>query len=182
MEDVWLRAFTALYEDQAGAVHRYAARRSNAETADEVVAQVFAVAWRRRASMPEDPVPWLYGVPRRVLADQRRGAARRRRLRERLRIQSGPSVEDDRTSLCSQDAALDQAIGQMSPLDREALLLTYWEDLAPADVAAVLGCSQAALAVRLHRARRRLRKRMEAAAETAQAPQAASCAIETESM
>src|SRR5450759_5204461 len=86
-----LQAVTRLYEHHAGAVHRYALRRSDRETADEITAQVFMVAWRRRSALPDDALPWLYGVARRALADQRRGAARRRRLGERLHSEA---VED----------------------------------------------------------------------------------------
>ena len=73
-----------LYEAHADAIHAYALRRSDQETADEVTARVFLVAWRRRESVPTEPLPWLYGVARRVLAEERRGAARRGVLRERI--------------------------------------------------------------------------------------------------
>jgi len=86
-----VQAVTRLYERYAGPVHRYALRRSDRETADEVVAQVFMVAWRRRSALPEDALPWLYGVARRALAEQRRGAARRERLGARLR---GEAIEE----------------------------------------------------------------------------------------
>ncbi len=52
--------------------------------ADDVVAEVFVVCWRRFEDVPADPLPWLLGVARRVLSTQRRGERRRGALRERL--------------------------------------------------------------------------------------------------
>jgi RNA polymerase sigma-70 factor, ECF subfamily len=152
-----LQAVTRLYERYAGAVHRYALRRSDPETAEEITAQVFTVAWRRRSALPEDALPWLYGVARRALAEQRRGAARRKRLGERLRgeaieVTPGPALLDE---------GLDRALRRLSQGDREALLLRYWEELGPAQIARVMGCSRATMAVRLHRARLRLRRALE---------------------
>ncbi len=159
-----LQAVTCLYERYAGPVHRYALRRSDRETADEVVAQVFMVAWRRRAALPEEALPWLYGVARRALAEQRRGAARRERLGVRLRGEAveatpGPALLDGRLS---------RALRELPQGDREALLLRYWEDLEPAQVAEAMGCSRATMAVRLHRARLRLRRALEAGNDQAE--------------
>ena len=74
MDEEQIQAISRLYERHAPAVHRYALRRSDPDTAEEVTAQVFLVAWRRRDALPHEPLPWLYGVARRALADQRRGA------------------------------------------------------------------------------------------------------------
>ncbi len=153
-----LEAVTRLYERHAGAVHRYALRRSDSETAEEITAQVFMVAWRRRSALPQDALPWLYGVARRALAEHRRGTARRKRLGERLRgeaIEATPEPE-------LLDERLAAALRQLSHDDREALLLRYWEELEPGQIAQVMGCSRATMAVRLHRARLRLRRELEA--------------------
>jgi RNA polymerase sigma-70 factor (ECF subfamily) len=158
MDGDQVEAISRLYERHAAAVHRYASRRSDPDTADEVTAQVFLVAWRRRSGVPEDALPWLYGVARRVLADQRRGASRRLRLRDRLR---GASLEHA-PALELPDRGLASALRHLSESDREVLLLRYWEELAPAQVARVMGCSRAAATVRLHRARTRLRTALEA--------------------
>jgi RNA polymerase sigma-70 factor, ECF subfamily len=148
---------TRLYERHAAAVHRYALRRSDREIADEVTAQVFLVAWRRRSALPEDALPWLYGVARRALSDQRRGASRRVRLQDRLR---SAAVEHP-LPVDLPDRGLAGALGRLSEADREALLLRYWEELEPVQVARVMGCSRAAAVVRLHRARTRLRRELE---------------------
>lgn len=179
-----LQAFTALYERHADAVHRYASRRCDRQTAEEIVAQVFTVAWRRRGSMPEDPVPWLYGVARRAIADQRRGVKRRIRLLERLRAHSAAEPLQGPPGQQLADPALGDALTRIPARDREALLLTYWEELSPEQVAEAMGCSRATLAVRLHRARHRLRKQLEGVSAGPHQTQAHehSCATGTESI
>ena len=179
-----LESVARLYERYAVAVHRYALRRSDRETAEEVTAQVFLVAWRRRSSVPADALPWLYGVARRVLADQRRGASRRRRLSERLRgtaLEAPPDPPADAAGAL-RDHGLAGALKRLSAGDREALLLRYWEELEPAQMARVLGCSRAAAAVRLHRARERLARELERAAARREdtADEARQCLTRTE--
>ena len=49
--------FEALYREHGGAVRRYVRRRSEAQSADDVVADVFVVAWRRLGDIPDDPLP-----------------------------------------------------------------------------------------------------------------------------
>lgn len=75
--------FSALYREHYGAVLRYCRRRTDEETARDAAAETFLVAWRRREVVPQDPLPWLYGVARRVLANAARGAGRQRRTRPR---------------------------------------------------------------------------------------------------
>ena len=78
---------TRVYERYAADIAAYALRRSAAADAADVVADTFLVAWRRRGDIPAEPktLPWLYGVARRVLANQRRSRNRRTRLHDRLR-------------------------------------------------------------------------------------------------
>ncbi len=170
MDGQQVEFISRLYERHARAVHRYALRRSDPDTAEEVTAQVFLVAWRRRDELPEEPLPWLYGVARRVLADQRRGASRRLRLRDRLEGETvgvGAASGDDASvggdvDLELADRDLASALSRLSLPDREALLLRYWEELEPAQIGRVMGCSRTAAAVRLHRARARLRRALDA--------------------
>jgi RNA polymerase sigma factor (sigma-70 family) len=95
-----------------------------------------------------------------VLADQRRAEARRSSLRERLRREVvGEAL------LELPDRGLMDALRCLSLVDREVLLLRYWEEFEPAQIAAAVGCSRATVAVRLHRARLRLRKALDAGRE-----------------
>ena len=51
---------------------------------------------------------------------------------------------------------IEAALEQLPDKEREAVRLLAWDGLSTADVAVVLGCTRATLAVRVHRARRRL--------------------------
>jgi RNA polymerase sigma-70 factor (ECF subfamily) len=86
--------FELLYAKHAPAVKAYVLRRAGASTADDVVAEVFVVCWRRFEEIPVDPLPWLLGVARRVLSTQRRGERRRGALHERLAGQAGEGMDD----------------------------------------------------------------------------------------
>src|SRR5262245_52508038 len=74
-----------LVGEHGAAVRAYAARRCTADAVDDVVAETFAIAWRRIHDVPADvELPWLLGVARRVLANAYRADDRRGRLAERL--------------------------------------------------------------------------------------------------
>lgn len=146
-----------VYEAYSAQVHAYALRRSDRETAEEVTARVFLVVSRRQRSLPADALPWLYGVARRVLAEERRSRRRRQGLHGRLRSMA---VEDT-AELTLPDQCLATALRSLSAADREALLLCYWEELDLGQIARVMGCTRAAAGVRLHRARGRLRQALE---------------------
>ncbi|MBA2517666.1 MAG: RNA polymerase sigma factor [Solirubrobacterales bacterium] len=152
--------FDRLYSEHAAVVRAYALRRTDHATADDVCAEVWSTTWRKLASVPEDPLPWLFGVARRALANERRAQRRRGALTERLRLLStdtvalAPAVPGDRR--------LAQALAELTAADREALLLTSWEDLSPERAAAAMGLRQGTFAVRLHRARQRLARALAA--------------------
>lgn len=134
----------------AGAVRAYARRRVDPGAADDAVSEVFAIAWRRLDDLPEEPLVWLLGCARRVLAHQHRRTQRDTALIARLSADLS-----DKTAMPA-DGVLASALATLSERDREVLLLTAWEGLEPREAAKVLGCSRNAFAVRLHRARRRL--------------------------
>lgn len=151
-----------LFRQHSAAVRAYALRRTDRANADEAVGEVFVAAWRRLDDVPADALPWLLACARRVLANQRRAGRRRRALAERLEGDASRTL--DRAAVSTVDVAddaLSRALRELSDDDRELLLLIAWEELAPERAAQVLGCSRRTLAVRLHRARRRLRAALE---------------------
>jgi len=158
-------ALTKLYAKHGRDVLAYALRRApSAEDAADALADTFLVAWRRLDRVPPEPDArlWLYGVARRSLANQRRGAERRGRLAERLRVEASAVLEtrardDERERVLT-------ALATLRADDRELLLLVGWEGLTPAEAARVLEISPVAARARLHRARRRLGKALEARA------------------
>ncbi|MDQ4067992.1 MAG: sigma-70 family RNA polymerase sigma factor, partial [Actinomycetota bacterium] len=101
--------------------------------------------------------PWLYGVARRVLANQRRGNRRRTGLSLRLRGQEVATVDVEVPVVAAEDRrTVLAALSRLRESDQEILRLAVWEELAHREIASVLGCSEASVAVRLHRARSRL--------------------------
>lgn len=157
--------FIELYELHYDAVSRYVARRASGEDVPDVVATVFLTAWRRVSEIPErQPLPWLYGVARRVLANHLRGARRARRLVAKMGGQAGDAAADHANPVVYRvDVAA--AFDRLSEGDREVLRLVAWERLEPAQAALVLGCSRATFAMRLLRARRRLRRQLDGVIE-----------------
>ncbi|MYT28406.1 MULTISPECIES: sigma-70 family RNA polymerase sigma factor [unclassified Streptomyces] len=154
-------AFAAAYRAHYWAVSRFVARRLDAPAheVEEVVADVFSIAWRRRAELPDAPLPWLYGVARNCLANTVRGMGRYRRLLHRL---GNHEAAHGRQTVESPDAErpgawVHAALGRLSAADQEVLRLTAWEELTVEELAVALGCGRSAAAMRLHRARRRLR-------------------------
>ncbi|MFI1204196.1 sigma-70 family RNA polymerase sigma factor [Streptomyces sp. BHT-5-2] len=154
-------AFAAAYRAHYWAVSRFVARRLDAPAheVEEVVADVFSIAWRRRTELPDAPLPWLYGVARNCLANTVRGIGRYRRLLHRL---GNHEAAHGRQTVASPDAErpgswVHEALARLSAADQEVLRLTAWEELTVEELAVVLGCGRSAAAMRLHRARRRLR-------------------------
>ena len=106
-------------------------------------------------------MPWLLGIARRVLANHARGQSRRVRLHDRLAAAAG---RGGRARACGSKASarLNAALARLSERDRELLLLMAWEGLELQQAAEVLGVRPNTLAVRFHRARRRLSAALEA--------------------
>ena len=157
--------FRELYQEHHRAILAYALRRCRDHTdAQDVVSETFLVAWRRLDAVPDgdESLPWLYGVARRVLANHRRGNSRRDRLSSRLQSLPRQDCEIEPQALAS-DAAVQvlSALSGLHPRDQEVLRLAAWEGLSHAQMAAVLGCSENASAIRLHRVRQRLAKGFE---------------------
>jgi RNA polymerase sigma-70 factor (ECF subfamily) len=154
--------FRALFEEQLADLWRFARRRvGTAADADDIAADTFAVAWRRRDHLPAGPDVrlWLFGVARNVLANHRRGEDRRRRLHLRLVSASRPTPwvqELDPPSLAGVDPELDAALAGLSDSERDVLVMRCWDGLAVHEIATLLGCTPNAVSLRLHKARRRL--------------------------
>jgi RNA polymerase sigma-70 factor (ECF subfamily) len=141
-----------LFADHGQAVRAYALRRIDSGTADDIVSEVFVVAFRRLEEIPQEPLPWLLATTRRVLANYRRATGRREALTAQLTALHAGVWRDD----IDGERDLLAGLVRLNDRDREILLLVAWEDLDPSSAAAALGCSRATFAVRLHRARRRL--------------------------
>jgi RNA polymerase sigma-70 factor (ECF subfamily) len=144
--------FERIWGAHYAAVHAHASRRAGAR-ADEVCAEVFLAAWRRLDELPADELPWLYAASRNVIGTLWRGDDRRARLQDRL--EQEPAAEATATA-SELDPGLSAALSGLAEVDRELLLLVYWEGLGPARAARALEISPGLARTRLWRARRRL--------------------------
>jgi RNA polymerase sigma-70 factor (ECF subfamily) len=155
--------FEALYTGSYQEISGYVRRRVPPDAADDVVAQVFTVAWRRLGQVPSPPQDrlWLFGVARNCAADHQRATTRGLRLRARLSQEPGAAEHVPGPGTLD-GAAPDPgpvlaALASLRPQDREALQLVLWDELSHTEAAAVLGCSVNAFELRYRRARNRVR-------------------------
>ncbi|QIY96067.1 RNA polymerase sigma factor [Streptomyces sp. S1D4-11] len=87
--------FTELYRQHYADISAYVRRRIDADQVTDIVAEVFATAWRRLDEIPRRAVlPWLYGVARRTLANAHRSNRRRLNLLEALGGEPSHQVGD----------------------------------------------------------------------------------------
>lgn len=155
--------FGLLFDRHATAVHRYLARRIGA-AADDLLAETFLVAFRRRAAyrpMRIDVRPWLFGIATNVVHRYLRQEERRYRALARVgSMDTGPHADDppdDRLDAQALRAALAAALAALKPADRDVLLLAAWAQLSYGEIATTLDIPIGTVRSRLNRARRLIR-------------------------
>ncbi len=157
--------FAVVFDRHADPVRRFVTRRLGAMRADDVVSEVFRVAFERRASFDmsvASALPWLYGIAGNLVRREHRSHARRLAALERAdgrRDVVGDPLLDAAARLDAGDdrAMLVEALLALGEDEREILLLVAWEQLTPTEAAAVLGIPAATARARLHRARTHVR-------------------------
>jgi len=165
--------FPAWYRRTSPRVYAYVRRYCADDECDDVIAEVYLVAWTRLAELPADAVPWLIGTARNVLANSWRARRRRGRLVAELAGLDDLAAADP-ASLAVERTDLLHAISRLSADDQEVLLLAGWDGLDSSGIATVLGCSLVAARTRLSRARRRLADRLNASLD---APSSLPCLV-----
>ena len=150
----WSDAFEVVYLHYEPYVRAFVERRLSVDEVDDVVSAVFLTAWRRRADLPDDALPWLYRTARNLIGNQYRSRERQSTLTDRLAVLPAPSGVDPSEVAGDRQRAI-EAFDALEPDDQEILLLAAWEGLSSTEIGAVLGVLPANAAVRLYRARRR---------------------------
>lgn len=171
MDDPTTR-FTALYDAHYRRVLGYALLRAEQAVAEDVASETFLIAWRQLDELPDPALPWLLGVARNLLRRQRDVGRREQALTGRI---AALTTQDDLADWDIAEQVVERAtalavLAGMRDADVEAMVLTTWFGLRPRQAASVVGCSAAAFAVRLHRARRRLAEALRAAAASPPRP------------
>lgn len=154
-DDTW---FEALFRDHATAVFRYLARRGAGDDAEDLTADVFATAWRRRHDLPEGvELAWLYQTAAYLLANFRRKG-------RPVPVADPPEEVDHADPVLSavRDDEVRRVLAALTDRDRRILLLNAWDGVSGDDLAAVLGISRGGADAALSRARARLREAWDA--------------------
>jgi len=157
--------FGLLFDRHATVLHRYVVRRLGPDEAEEMVGDIFRIAFERRDTYDlSRPLarPWLYGIATNLVSKHRRGEARRLRAVARLAAQRLPSVDVAERVSVEVDAhdvwpQVVEAVRTLPEPERDALILHVWEGLSYEDIAGALAVPVGTVRSRLHRARERLR-------------------------
>jgi RNA polymerase sigma-70 factor (ECF subfamily) len=159
--------FAAIYDRYFGEVYRYVAGRLGRDVADDLAAETFLVAFRKRHRFDPDRGgvrPWLYGIATTLVGQHRREETRRYRALARAgrRMPHSAESSDDRVvdavtakRLGRQLAA---ALADLGRGDRDVLLLVAISELSHNEVALALDIPYGTVGSRLNRARRQLRR------------------------
>jgi RNA polymerase sigma-70 factor (ECF subfamily) len=157
--------FQTLYKSTFTNIYAYATRALMPDQSDidDVVAEIYLVAWRRIEELPQSPQDrlWLFGVARNVVRNTERSTNRRHLLVDRIHRQ--PRLPPGSSEPSHVDVT--DALRRLSPTEREVMQLVVWDGLSAAETAEVLKCSVNVVQVRLHRARRRLARWLRAAGD-----------------
>lgn len=156
--------FAGIYDRHAGHIHRYIARRLGPEPADDLVAETFLAAFRRRRSYDpdrSDARPWLYGIAANLIGKHRRAEVRMLRALARTGVdpvsEGHAELAESRVAAHSVRRELAAALARLSAGDRDVLLLIAWADLSYEETAAALRIPVGTVRSRLNRARRKVR-------------------------
>ncbi|AXH97515.1 RNA polymerase sigma factor [Ornithinimicrobium avium] len=151
--------FDGFFAQHATSVHRYFVRRAAHVDVEDLAAEVFATAWRRREKIPHGfELPWLYKTASYVLANHRRKPTLTLLSDYGGHEEGSASRSVDPADLVMTDDVVRRALSRLSTRDRSVLMLHAWEDLDGEGLAAALGLTRGGAAAALSRARARLRE------------------------
>ena len=163
--------FEAVFREHFASVHRFIARRVGKALAEDLAAEVFATAYRRRAAYQPERASlrsWLYGIAANVVRGHWRDEQQLLELDARLSRDSlGPlpaaefsDAADERAIVTTLAPRIAGALAALNHEQREVLLLHAWADLSHEEIAGALGIAQGTARSRLSRARAALRAQL----------------------
>jgi RNA polymerase sigma-70 factor (ECF subfamily) len=151
--------FTSHYRTQLPAISKYLVRRVAKEAVEELASSVFEIAWQKRNQAPEGfELAWLYRIAGYVVSNHRRKSSRAANFLAGLRApNAAPSAED----IALGDMALAEAWATLKPSEQQVIALVSFEALDNSQAAKVLEISPNAFALRLSKARAKLRENLQ---------------------
>ena len=158
--------FEDAFREHFAPVYRFIARRVGTGLAEDLAAEAFATAYRRRASCDPDRGSlrsWLSGIAANIVRGHWRDEQQLLELDARLGSGGTGSFDDDAGSRVVAAALAPRIAGALAALDREqrdVLLLHAWAGLSHEEISAALGIANGTARSRLSRARAALRARL----------------------
>ncbi|MDR1188900.1 MAG: RNA polymerase sigma factor [Bifidobacteriaceae bacterium] len=158
-DDAVERAFADLFRTEYPRIVAYLLRRvGEAETARDLAAEVFSLAWERGLEDSLPQAPWLFVTARNLLANHLRASVRVIRLQrvvvnELSRDLGSSAVNNPQERTTDLQERVYRGLDALSEEQREILIAHYWDGLSGAECGALLGCSVPAVWMRLSRAR-----------------------------
>ena len=160
-------AFALVYDNHAVRILRFLARRTlDVETARDLTAETFAVAFRDRGrfrgSTDEETAAWLFGIARNLLSRWARSGAVERKATERLGIQLSAidagdyERVDQLAGLAGVRAQVATELRRLPADQQDAIRLRVLDELSYAEVAARLAVSEPTARARVSRGLRQL--------------------------
>jgi RNA polymerase sigma-70 factor (ECF subfamily) len=153
------RSFEELYRRTFPRVYAYVASLlRDRSAAEEVTAQAFERAYRRRSSYRPGRGPveaWLFGIARNAALDELRRRGRRAELEEEP---AAAEASDDLAEGLLRRATVRAALASLEPRERDLIALKFAGGLSNAEIARVLGMSESNAGTKLHRTIEKLRR------------------------
>lgn len=156
-------AFVAVFERHFDTVHRYLHRRVGRDLADELAAETFTQAFRRRSMFEprsDGALPWLYGIAANLVRRHRRTEVRRLRAYARTGVDDCIELDEvgvaERLDAGRSGAVLAAALASLTAEERETVSLVVFAGLTYGEVAHALGVPTGTVASRMNRSRTRL--------------------------
>jgi RNA polymerase sigma-70 factor, ECF subfamily len=158
--------FRRLYDEFVAPVYAFCGRRLGSlnGAAEDVTADIFTVVWRNIDKVPPAPEcrTFIYGIAYRQVRKQQQKCWARSRLQRRLEAEwpLTSTAQPGRATLNVPRDRIHLAIEALPKGERDALLLVMWDGLNHVEAGRVLGCSANAVALRLYKARARIRRQL----------------------
>jgi len=160
------QVFRDLYDAHWARVRRHVeCQLENEADVDEVVNDVFAIAWQK--FRPARPMgwPWLLRTADNLLRDRARHAAVEARSFESLvsvtAARARPMSPEDQVAFSEDLLVVEEAMRKLSHYERDVIALIQWREMSAVEAAKVLKSTPGAVRTALSRARSRLRRAME---------------------
>lgn len=156
--------FGEIFDAYFAEIHRYVVSRLGPDAAEDVVAETFLAAFRKRTLYDADRAgvrTWLYGIVTNLIGKHRRTEVRALRALGRRSPELRVEGHDDRVA--AQVSAqglrpeLAAAIAKLNKGDRDVLLLVALAGLGHDEIAVALEIPYGTVGSRLNRARKKLR-------------------------